>query len=91
MSRLVRPTGHSNLACAYRLAAKSARVSVWPERDAYRLLAALAARQYWMREWERRWKRARCQASWQASWQAGHHADQWYQEIRRLGAAGDNP
>jgi hypothetical protein len=87
MPRLARPAGHSTLAWAYRLAAKSARVSVWPERDAYRLLAALAARQYWMREWELHWKRARCKAA----VNAGRHADEWYREIRRLSAAGDHP
>jgi len=82
------PTGDSPLACAYRRAATVSILAATPDeaRTDYRILAAIAARQYWMRQWEMHWKRARCKAA----VNAGRHADMWLREVRRL-STGDNP
>ena len=74
------PTGGSPLACAYRLAATSARVSIEQKRGPYLLLAALAARQFWAYEWHRRWGLA----TGRAAWEARQQADLWLDLIERL-------
>ena len=76
------PTGDSLLARAYRRAATVSILAATPDeaRTDYRILAALAARQFWLWEWQRRWGLSRCQAAWKAIEQA----DLWLSLIERL-------